>query len=239
MNFNSSPQCLSLTPTGVILLDVENFPFKLDLGQVLKSHCEYPITIKFAVANWLNSSVAKLDKYLHSTGYQLIHVPKEKNAADAQILTLGASLKSQYPQAKEIVVVSGDSIFDYLHQTLQRQGYNTYKVYQHSGNVYLHNFLSDRSSIITRISNHAQQSIEQKISTKIELTLSELTQKSQQKVTLSQLSQEFKVKYKQSISNVLANNKLPKSTLGFITKSCANKIDIEPVNNIHYLSFKN
>ncbi|MBE9046480.1 NYN domain-containing protein [Pleurocapsales cyanobacterium LEGE 10410] len=236
---SSSPQYLSpLSPTGVILLDVENFPLKLDLGQALKPYCRHPITLKFAVANWQNSSIAKLDKYLHSTGYQLIHVPKEKNAADAQILTLGASLQLNYPQVKDIVIVSGDSIFNYLHQTLQRQGCNTYKVYQQSGNVYIDDFISDRASIITKVFAPLQQTTEHKLRTKIELTLGGLMQKQQQKVTLSQLSQEFKLKHNKSISEVLKNHKLPKSTLGFIKKSCAGKIDIEQRNNIHYLTLK-
>ena len=138
--------------TGAVLLDVENFPLKLNLAQCLKPYCKYNITLKFAVANWQNSSISKLDKYLHQQGCQLIHVPKDKNAADAQILTLGASLQLNYPQVKDVVIVSHDSIFNYLHQALQRQGCNTYKVYQQSGNVYIDDFISDRPSIVTKIS---------------------------------------------------------------------------------------
>ncbi len=82
------------------------------MAKHLKPYCKYDITIKFAVANWQNSSISKLDKYLHQQGYQLIHVPKEQNAADAQILTLGAALQFNYPQVKEVVVVSYDAIFN-------------------------------------------------------------------------------------------------------------------------------
>jgi hypothetical protein len=114
----------------------------------------------------------------------LIHVPQFKNAADAQILTLGASLQLNYPQVKEVVIVSHDAIFNYLHQTLQRQGQNTYKV------------------------------------------------------TLSRLSQEFKVKYQKSISEILQSNKLPKSTLSFIQKNCAEKIKVEMNGKEHFLSLK-
>ena len=227
------PQAMPFT--GAILLDVENFPFKLNLAQHLKPYCEYPITIKFAVANWQNSSVAKLDKHLHSTGYQLIHVPKDKNAADAQILTLGATLRLNYPQVKEVVVVSHDAIFNYLHQTLQRQGCTTYKVYQQSGNIYIHDFIGDRSSIITKVTRSLEENIEHEIQAKIELALDGLSQKLQ-KVTLSQLSQEFKVKHQKSISEVLKSHKLSKSTLSFIKKNCANKIKVEVKNNTHYLS---
>jgi NYN domain len=241
MDFKTSPESSlqASAYTGAILLDVENFPLKFDLAQHLKPYCRYPITVKFAVANWLNNSVSKLDQYLHQQGYQLIHVPKSKNAADAQILTLGASLQWNYPQVKEVVIVSHDAIFNYLHQTLQRQGQNTYRVYQHSGNVYLDDFVSDRNSIITKIPDDlAPQtiSLEQKIQTQIELTLTKLIQKSPQKVTLSQLSQEFKVKHQKSISEILQSNKLPKSTLSFIQKNCAAKIKVEAKDNEHYLS---
>lgn len=241
MDFKTSPESSlqASANTGAILLDVENFPLKFDLAQHLKAYCRYPIMVKFAVANWLNSSVSKLDQHLHQQGYQLIHVPKSKNAADAQILTLGASLQWNYPQVKEVVIVSHDAIFNYLHQTLQRQGQNTYRVYQQSGNVYLDDFASDRNSIITKIPNDIPPqtiSLEQKIQTQIELTLDQLIQKSPQKITLSQLSQEFKAKHQQSISEILQSNKLPKSTLKFIQKNCAPKIKVETKGSQHFLS---
>ena len=241
MNLQNSPQYLF--SSGAILLDVENFPLKLDLAKQLKPYCKYDITIKFAVANWQNSSISKLDKYLHQQGYQLIHVPKDKNAADGQILTLGASLQLNYPQIKEVVIVSQDFIFNYLHQTLQRQGCNTYKVYQQSGNVYIDDFISDHPAIITNVSNLEQQQYKEKkrnpeqiIKSKIEKTLVELSQQSKEQITLSQLCQEFKAKHQKTISEVLKNHKLPKSTLSFIKKSCANKINVEIKNKTHYLS---
>ena len=224
---------------GAILLDVENFALKLNLGQYLKGFCQYPIMVKFAVANWQNSSVAKLDKHLHSLGYQLIHVPKAKNAADAQIMTLGAALPLNYPQVKEVVIVSHDAIFNYLHQSLQRQGINTYKVYQKSGNVHIVDMKGDRNSIITKVAESKSiPTIEQQISSKIELTLAELIHNSADKVSLSNVCQEFKRKYKKTISETLKSNKLPKSTLNFIKQSCADKIKVEIDNKGHILSFK-
>ncbi|MEN9568305.1 MAG: hypothetical protein RLZZ69_3501, partial [Cyanobacteriota bacterium] len=157
---------------------------------------------------------------------------KSKNAADAQILTLGASLQWNYPQVKEVVIVSHDTIFNYLHQTLQRQGQNTYRVYQQSGNVYFDDFVSDRNSIITKIPDAVISqtiSLEQKIQNQIELTLTQLIQKSPQKVTLSQLSKEFKVEHNKTISEMLQSHKLPKSTLGFIQKNCAAKINVQKI----------
>jgi hypothetical protein len=154
---------------------------------------------------------------------------------------------------KEVVIVSHDAIFNYLHQTLQRQGQNTYKVYQQSGNVYIDDFVSDyparlnsnsctiteRNPIITKISDAIPaKTIENQIQSKIEITLAKLTQESSQKITLSRLSQEFKVKYQKSISEILQSNKLPKSTLSFIQKNCAEKIKVEANGKEHYLSLK-
>ena len=246
MNLQNFPPHLSspvLSNSGAILLDVENFPIKLDLVKHLKPYCKYDITIKFAVANWQNSSIAKLDKYLHQQGYQLIHVPKDKNAADAQILTLGASLQLNYPQVKDVVIVSQDFIFNYLHQALQRQGCNTYKVYQQSGNIYLDDFISDRPALITKLphldqqpNKEQKQNPQQIIKTKVEQTLVELEHKSDDQVTLSQLCQEYKNRYKKTISETLKSQKLPKSTLNFIKKSCGNKIKVEAKNKSYYLS---
>jgi hypothetical protein len=240
----------SLPHTGAILLDVENFPLKLDLEKYLKSYCIYPITIKLAAANWCNHSIAKLDLYLHQQRYQLIHVPKEKNAADAQLLTLGSSLLLQYPHVKEITIVSGDSIFDYLHQSLQTQGCGTYKVYQLFGNIYLHDYSNNRSSVITTVNNNndhdkkasqtttKQDSLEQQLKKKIEQSLVKLNENSTAKITLTQLSQQFKNDYHQSLSEAIQSNKLTGTPSGFLKKSCHDKIQMELKDNNYYLSLK-
>ncbi|MEM8720588.1 MAG: NYN domain-containing protein [Cyanobacteria bacterium P01_G01_bin.39] len=243
LSFPGDYSSQALSYSGALLLDVENFPLKLDLVKHLKPYCRYPISIKLAVANWQNASVAKLDKYLHQQGYQLIHVPKDKNAADAQILTLGASLQLNYSRVKDVVIVSQDFIFNYLHQTLQRQGCNTYQVYQQSGNVYVNDFTRDRSSLITQIAQgslKSDETVENKIKTKIELTLVELIKKSTDKVTLSQLTEEFKRKYQHSVAETLKRNKLSQTPLDFIKQNCVNKIQVKASNSkkTHYLSLK-
>ena len=241
MNFINRDRNSSYASSKVsaILLDVENFPLKLDLCQYLKGFCEYPIILKLAVANWQNNSIAKLDRDLHLQGYHLIHVPKAKNAADAQIMTLAMTLPLDYPQLKEIVVVSQDTIFNYLHQSLRRQEIATYKVYQQSGNVYLYDFWNDRQSMITKVSQSAPaQIIEQQICSKIEIALSELIANSSNRVNLSQVCHKFKSKYNQTISETLKSNKLPKSTLKFIQQSCDRKIKIEASEQGYFLSLK-
>jgi len=258
MNLPNSPKYSpspTLSATGAILLDVENFPLKLDLAKYLKAYCKYDLTIKFAVANWQNNSISKLDKYLHQQGYQLIHVPKDKNAADAQILTLGAALQLNYPQVKDVVIVSHDFIFNYLHQALQRQGCNTYKVYQQSGNIFLDDFIGDRPALVTKLShleqkqnNEQKKDREQKLNPKqkpnpekiikriIEKTLVELSQTSELKITLSKLGSEFKTKHQKKLSEIIKEHTQSGSTLNFIKQNCANKINVETQDKIHYLS---
>jgi hypothetical protein len=241
MDFLNSQLSISYlsSPTGVILLDVENFPFKLDLAKYLKAYCQYPFNIKFAVANWHNASISKLDKYLHEQGYQLIHVPKEKNGADGQILSLGASLLLQYPHIKEAVIVSGDSIFNYLHQTFRSQGCSTYKIYHQSSNIYVYDFANDKSSLMLTMTNSSKkQSPEEILQNKIKLSLKKLI-KDSKPVTLSQVSSQFKLDYQQSITEALKSNKLPKSASNFIKTSCLDTIDIQITDNICYLSIKN
>ena len=147
---------LIIPPIGAILLDVENFPHLLDVEKQIKPYCKYPITIKYAAANWSNNTIAKLDLYLHKQRYRLFHVPQAKNAADIQLLAVGYSLISQYPHCQELTIVSNDSIFNYLHQSFQAQGYNTYKVYQQSGNIYFYDFRYDRTILISPLANTYQ-----------------------------------------------------------------------------------
>ena len=242
MDFSYSQQSLSPTVSfqGAILLDVENFPFKLDLAQQLKAYYRYPVTVKFAVANWQNSSISKLDKHFHQQGYQLIHVPKGKNAADGQLLTLGASLLVNYPRLREVAIVSQDCIFNYLHQTLHAQGCNTYKIYHRSGNIYLDDYAASTSSVIAKIeATKKQHSPEQDLQTKIESIISKLTEKESDNITLSKVSQQFKLEYKQSISEALKSHKLSKSALSFIKKSCSNTVNIQEKNKIYYLNLIN
>jgi L-rhamnose mutarotase len=243
-----------LNPSAAILLDVENFCLKLDLEELLKPYCQYPVSIKYAVANWQNKSLAGIDIYLHQQRYQLIHVPKEKNGADAQILTLGSSLLLNYPHLKEVVVVSHDSIFEYLHQTLQAQGCHTYKVYQQSGTIFLSQFTNNNSKPIAKIAKkEAKNSAKSETSTKqntndhetelknkIRQTLKKLANTSENNyVALSQLCKQFLEDYNQSLAKTIQSQSLGKSPSKFIKKSFTNEIEMKLNGSSYSLCFKN
>jgi len=105
--------------------------------------------------------------------------------------------------------------------------------------MYLDDFQSDRHSLITKVAeSKSALTIEQQISSKIEITLAELTQKTRGKVSLSQECQEFKHKHQKTISETLKSHKLPQSTLKFIQKSCGDRIKVEKQSKGHYLSLK-
>jgi small nuclear ribonucleoprotein (snRNP)-like protein len=240
-----------LSPVAVVLLDVENFPFKLNLEDYIRPYCQYPITIKFAVANWQNNSISKLDLHLHQQRYQLIHVPKEKNAADAQIITIGSSLLLYHPQIKEVVIVSNDFIFNYLNTTLQLRGCQTYKVYQQSGNIYLHTFANNRTIFLTKTGNNEEKyggksqgadkhnEFEQQLKEQIKQTLIKLSNNcSNKQIALTQLCQQFQKDYTQPLSKILKSKNLSKSPSKFIKKSFSQEIDIKLTGNTYYLCLK-
>ncbi len=236
----------SLSPTAALLLDAENFSRQLDLEKYLKGYCNYPLAIKLAVANWQNKSLANLDLILHKQRYQLIHVPKAKNAADAQILTLGTSLLFQYPQITEVIIVSNDSIFDYLHKTLISLGCKTYKVYQKSKNIYVQDFLNNRTDVIAiakedlkqknNNSNSVNQSPTDIFLCTIESLLKEIAKNKNTEVPLNVIGKQFKDKYKKSLSETLKSKQLGTSPSKFFKNNSSNKIKINQKNNTYYLA---
>ena len=245
--FNLYPRFVS--PTAALLLDVENFCLKLDLEQYIKAYCNCPIKIKIAVANWQKNSVANLDLFLHKQKYQLIHVPKGKNAADAQILTLGTSLLLKHPQITEIIVASQDSIFDYLHHNLISLGCKTYKVYQQSNNIYIQDMSDNRTNTIAipkknlsqtndSLKQSPNQDIKSTIRSNIELVMNKISDSQDSVVTISSLCQEYKKEYNKNLSEAIKNNKLGSSPIKFLKNSCSDKIKINQKNNIYYLSLK-
>ena len=200
------------------------------------------------MANWQNSAIAHLDLFLHQQRYQLIHVPKAKNAADAQILTLGTSLLLQHPQIKEIIVVSHDSIFDYLHNNLISLGCKTYKVYQQSNNIYIQDIIDNLTNTIvvpkeksspndTSQKKSTDRDIKSTIISRIDSILSNTNNKADE-VPLNVLCQEYKKKYNKNLSEVIKGKNLGSSPIKFLKNSCSDKFQINQKNNIYYLALK-
>jgi hypothetical protein len=75
----------------ILLLDAENMDLPEEAEGWLNDHCRYPITLRFAFANW--KKLGDLDKWLHQRGYHLFHVPDGKNNADSKMIVVGASIR--------------------------------------------------------------------------------------------------------------------------------------------------
>jgi hypothetical protein len=113
---------------ALLLLDAENLKLDINAEKFLAELCHYPVQVKIAFANWRNYATGKQDAELYERGYQLIHVPGGHNSADAQMITMGASIRRHYPDAKEVFVCSSDWLLTNLCNELQSQGLIVYRV---------------------------------------------------------------------------------------------------------------
>lgn len=113
---------------SVILLDAENLKINQNTDRFLADRSTYPLEVKIAFANWSNSSLGDWDRQLYSRGYQLIHVPKGKDAADAKAIAMGSSLSIRDRQIKEVFIGSNDRLLDHLCNELLNQGAIVYQV---------------------------------------------------------------------------------------------------------------
>ena len=114
--------------TAILLLDAENLRLDINTEKFLADISKYQLRVKIAFANWRNPAIGKLDAELYERGYQLIHVPMGQNSADAQMIAMGASIRSHYPEAKEVFVCSCDWLLTHLCNSLQTQGLTVYRV---------------------------------------------------------------------------------------------------------------
>ncbi|HEY9610046.1 IS1/IS1595 family N-terminal zinc-binding domain-containing protein [Allocoleopsis sp.] len=114
--------------TAILLLDAENLRLDINTEKFLAEISNYQLRVKIAFANWRNPAIGKLDAELYERGYQLIHVPMGQNSADAQMIAMGASIRTHYPEAKEVFVCSCDWLLTHLCNSLQTQGLTVYRV---------------------------------------------------------------------------------------------------------------
>ena len=120
---------------AILLLDAENLKIDVNTEQFLANISEYSLQVKIAFANWKSSSLSKSDLELFERGYQLIHVPEGKNSADAQMMSMGATIGKQYYDAKAVFVCSSDWLLTHLCNSLQNQGLIVYRVKRQPDNI--------------------------------------------------------------------------------------------------------
>jgi hypothetical protein len=113
---------------SMILVDAENLKINQNTDRFLEDRAAYPLEVKIAFANWSNPSLGDWDRQLYSRGYQLIHVPKGKDGADAKAIAMGSSLSIRDRQLKEVFIGSNDRLLDHLCNELLNQGAIVYQV---------------------------------------------------------------------------------------------------------------
>jgi hypothetical protein len=109
-----------------LLMDAENLRLTETEEGAIANLCQHPLRCKIAFGNW--KSLNGHDARLHQRGYQLIHVPTGKNAADLQMTAVGASIFLYYPDLREVIVCSSDEHLLPLRNLLQSRGLIVHRV---------------------------------------------------------------------------------------------------------------
>jgi hypothetical protein len=143
--FNQIKSVNNYAGISMLLLDLENIKIDTKIEKFLSRLCRYPLQIRLAFANWRNPSLAGLDAELHRRGYQLIHVPTGANNADAKMLAVGSSLFLRYPNAKEVLVCSSDTLLIHLCNELVSQGLTVYRVWRQDKNLAVCNYRTNKT----------------------------------------------------------------------------------------------
>ncbi|ALF52743.1 hypothetical protein ACX27_07565 [Nostoc piscinale CENA21] len=187
------------TETAVLLLDAENLQINSETEKFLTTVCTCPIQIKIAFANWC--SMGKLDVELHGRGYDLIHVPVGKDNADGKMIAFGSSIYERYPKAREVLVCSSDKVMTNLCNHLRQHGLIVYQVSHQGEDITVLN--SATGKLVRKNANVLEiPAIAQFIQQIKELIKTEQTRTHSHWVKLAIISQNYKNKYKISITQV-------------------------------------
>ena len=150
-------------------------------------------------------TTGKKDLELHGRNYELIHVPPGKNHADFKMIDFGKFIITQYPQVKEVFVVSSDTDLDNLCKHLMAQELTVYRVRRqdsimsifNSKTEQTHNYFLNPLPLIPPLGDFINQ-------------VKEIIKEEQLKVNkiwikAGRVYQLFKLKYKLDISQILAH----------------------------------
>jgi predicted RNase H-related nuclease YkuK (DUF458 family) len=195
---------VSKSDIAVLLLDAENLQINAETEKFLATVCNYPIQIKIAFANWC--SMGKLDIELHGRGYDLIHVPAGKDNADGKMITFGSSVHERYPTVREVLVCSSDKVMINLCNHLQQHGLMVYQVSKQGEDITVLN--SYTGKIVKQVTNSAPEipTVTQFIEQIKELIKTEQKRTHSCWIQLATISQNYKNKYKLTISHIAAKH---------------------------------
>jgi len=214
---------------AILLLDAENIDLNQEAEAWLETHCNYPLSLKFAFGNW--KRLGKRDEELHQRGYQLLHVPKGKNHADNKMTIIGSSVLVHLPTIKAAIVCSNDNDLENLRHTLRFQGLDVSLLQRHQQNLKLTNCKTKQSTTFQLPTPAKMPSVEQGI----KYCQTYISNAEETKVLLSQLSSAFSKDLGFPISAFVKHYKLAKTPRAFFQQSTQFKVSAEKNNSQWYV----
>ena len=188
---------------SLLLMDVENLTIDREAENILANICSYPLKIKLAFANWKQQG--KKDLELHSRNYELIHVPPGKNHADFKMIDFGKFIITQYPQVREVFVVSSDTDLDNLCEHLMTQGLTVYRVRRQDNIISISNSKNKQTYSYYLNPTPIIPALDDFINQVKEIIREEQLKTNKNWIKIGRVYQLFKLKYKLDIPQVLAH----------------------------------
>ncbi len=122
-------------PQACILWDLENInpgEKSLFVDGLIEYVSKYgKITKSKVFGDWSNSAINKMTQVLSAKSFEMIHVHavKKKSSADIEMITTGIETALQNPKLSMFFLITGDSDFRSLANSLKRSGKEVYIVY--------------------------------------------------------------------------------------------------------------
>jgi len=211
----------SRSAIAILLLDAENIKLNRIEERMLICFSTLPVKVKIAFANWRN--LGKYDLEFHERGYQMIHVPTGKNAADMQMTAIGASLFLHYPHAQEVFVCSGDAHLLTLSNLLQSQGWKVHALRKWGTQLILTDWTTGRIKVFTSIKEEISlhDELEQRLT---KLLLAITAKKPGGFVGIGVLASHYKREYDEAITEVMKSWGLGSNFIKFLLSCSAFKM---------------
>jgi len=211
----------SRSAIAILLLDAENIKLNRIEERMLICFSTLPVKVKIAFANWRN--LGKYDLEFHERGYQMIHVPTGKNAADMQMTAIGASLFLHYPHAQEVFVCSGDAHLLTLSNLLQSQGWKVHALRKWGTQLILTDWTTGRIKVFTSIKEEISlhDELEQRLT---KLLLAITAKKPGGFVGIGVLASHYEREYDEAITEVMKSWGLGSNFIKFLLSCSAFKM---------------
>lgn len=155
--------------------------------------------------------MGKLDIEFHKRGYDLIHVPAGKDNADGRRIAVSSSIHEHYPNGKEVLVCSSDTIMTNLCNHLQKNRLIACRVCKQGSNLTILNSKNGQTHTISLNSVLKITSLEQFITQLKSIVIAEQARNSNQWIHLSKILQVYQENHNVSLKEIVWHHKLGES----------------------------